>query len=426
MKADKILLLGASFATDNMGVGALTAGALTIVKKIHTGANISFLDYGVDSKVYDIEIEGQVVSVPLINLRFSKKIFLPNNIIRLLFLSVLLRLIGQNACKTLIERNIWLRVVCESDVAFAVSGGDSFSDIYGLGRFFYVSLPQLLLTILGKKLYLLPQSIGPFKGRLSKLVARFIMKRAEIIYCRDFGGIHEARTLLKVKDEEPKVRFSYDMGFVLESHKPQYVHLMGFENDRQCTKPLIGLNISGLLYMGGYNRRNMFQLKVNYKQLIDKIISFLIDVKKANILLIPHVFGYQDESDVTAIRAVYLRLKERYPNELYSVYGSYDQSEIKYIIGLCDLFIGSRMHACIAAISQSIPTVGIAYSQKFAGVFETINMGALVADPRLLTIDETIDKISTAFADRYAIGTHLKSILPGVRENVLNLLNEFR
>ena len=38
----------------------------------------------------------------------------------------------------------------------------------------------------------------------------------------------------------------------------------------------------------------------------------------------------------------------------------YDQHAIKSIIGRCDFFIGSRMHACIAALSQKIPTAAVA------------------------------------------------------------------
>ena len=57
-----------------------------------------------------------------------------------------------------------MKIISEVDIAVAVSGGDSFSDIYGLSRFFYVALPQLLITIMGKKLVFLPQTIGPLKG----------------------------------------------------------------------------------------------------------------------------------------------------------------------------------------------------------------------------------------------------------------------
>ena len=48
-----------------------------------------------------------------------------------------------------------------------------------------------------------------------------------------------------------------------------------------------------------------------------------------------------------------------------------------HIAGL-DVFIGSRMHATIAAFTAGVPTVPVAYSRKFAGFFGSLGYGALV------------------------------------------------
>ena len=362
--------------------------------------------------------------MPLVNLRFSKKLFLPNNVAYLLVLSALFKCVSSRMQEKMLARNRWLALICKADLAVAVSGGDSFSDIYGLGRFFYMSLPQILVTILGKRLLLLPQTIGPFKGRLSRLVAQFLMNRAEMIYSRDFEGVRESRKLLRQGIADSKVRFCYDMGFILEPRRPRDIDLIGLDQTRLGTKTLIGLNVSGLLYIGGYSGRNMFHLKVDYQELIQRMIGFLIEGKNANVLLVPHVFGDEAESDTVAVSTIFERLKDRYPDSLFCVNGLYDESEIKYIIGLCDFFIGSRMHACIAALSQSIPTVGIAYSQKFAGVLESIGTGHLVADPRQLTIEEILNIIDNVFAERKAIKSHLQEAMPKVRQDVLNVLAE--
>ena len=258
------------------------------------------------------------------------------------------------------------------------------------------------------------------------MIAKLLMHHAEIIYSRDIEGVREARLLLNLKDNDSKVRFCYDMGFVIEPHRPNHIDIIGIdENDLAlATRPLIGLNVSGLLLLGGYNKKNMFNLKVDYQELIDCIIKTLIEVNQVNILLVPHVFGNQEESDSFAVFAVYERLKDRYPDRLFCVRGLYDQNEIKYIIGRCDFFIGSRMHACIGALSQSIPAIGISYSQKFFGVFESIGVGYLIADPRHLTIEETLDIIGKALTEREEIKKHLLETIPEIKEKILNLVNE--
>ncbi|MEI6267288.1 MAG: polysaccharide pyruvyl transferase family protein [Methylococcaceae bacterium] len=426
MKKKKILLLGATFNTDNMGVGALADGALTILMKKYTDVELYFLDYGKESVTTNIDFKGKNILVPLVNLRFSWKIFLSNNVAYLFVMAILIKFVGKNLGKKLIEKNPWMKIISEADFAVAVSGGDSFSDIYGLSRFFYVSLPQLILTIMGKRLIFLPQTIGPLKGRLSKAIAKFLMGRAEVIYSRDIEGVHEAKLLLNLKDNDSKVRFCYDMGFVVEPRRPKHIDLIGInEKDLAlATRPLIGLNVSGLLLLGGYNKNNMFNLKVDYQELIDRIIKTLIEINQANILLVPHVFGKHEESDSLAVSTIYERLKDRYPDRLFCVRGLYDQNEIKYIIGRCDFFIGSRMHACIGALSQSIPAIGISYSRKFFGVFESIGVGYLIADPRELTIDETLNVIEKAFMDRKEIKKHLLNEMPEIKEKILNLFNE--
>ena len=72
------------------------------------------------------------------------------------------------------------------------------------------------------------------------------------------------------------------------------------------------------------------------------------------------------------------------PLTLRIVAAEYDQHEIKGVIGRCDFFIGSRMHACIAALSQGVPCVGVAYSMKFEGVFASVGMGEGVVDGRAM------------------------------------------
>ena len=54
-----------------------------------------------------------------------------------------------------------------------------------------------------------------------------------------------------------------------------------------------------------------------------------------------------------------------------------------------DIFIGSRMHATIAAISSGVVTIPIAYSRKFKGLFENVGYKYTI-DITRLSIEETI------------------------------------
>src|SRR5437899_10187636 len=173
-----------------MGVGALAEGTVRCISSVYPQAEIFLLNYGKISTVYTVTVAGRQVAIPLINMRFSWRFWLRNNIAFLLFVAALMKLLPVPALRRRwIAGNDCLRHLDESDLVVAISGGDSFSDIYGLERLLYVSLPQILALWFGKRLILLPQTLGPFTSRLAQAIARYIMRRAELVYSRDRAGV---------------------------------------------------------------------------------------------------------------------------------------------------------------------------------------------------------------------------------------------
>jgi colanic acid/amylovoran biosynthesis protein len=90
------------------------------------------------------------------------------------------------------------------------------------------------------------------------------------------------------------------------------------------------------------------------------------------------------------------------------------------VIGGCEFFIGSRMHACIAAISQCVPAVAVAYSEKFIGVMETAAIPSVVADARKLNIEEMLTYIGAQYDNREKLREHLDQAIPHVTQAVLH------
>ena len=106
------------------------------------------------------------------------------------------------------------------------------------------------------------------------------------------------------------------------------------------------------------------------------------------------------------------------------VTAEYDERRIKGVIGKCDFFIGSRMHSCIAALSQGIPCVGVAYSMKFKGVFETVGMGDWVVDGRTTNNDEAIRRILDLYAQRDAVRADLARQADAARSRLREVFAE--
>ncbi len=426
-KPKRFGLLGASFDTGNMGVAALAEASIKVILNRWPDAEVALLDSGRVVGEHRLRIGDKDLCIRELPIRFCMNIFLDNHFLVLCLYAFLFKVFRWEGFKRFCaRRNSSLRSIIQMDLVADITGGDSFSDIYGMRRFVLGFLRKWLMLFYGKPLVMLPQTYGPFKRTLAKTMAKYILRKSKVIYSRDKNSADYAKMLLGNQDSHGKVRFCPEVAFILDARRPEKIDIGILEDVRKKDTTLVGLNISGLLFNGGYTRNNMFGLKTDYRELIYAVIEMLLKNEKAVVLLIPHVFppiGCEVESDPDACLKVYEQLRQTYSSRIFLVKGEYDQGEIKYVIGLCDFFIGSRMHSCIAALSQYIPAVGIAYSKKFEGVFESIGLGHCVADARLLDKEEILSKISQLFAGRKEICERLKNTIPQVKEDVLSILD---
>lgn len=430
--AVNVCLLGASFETGNLGVNALAESSIKCVLAHWPDARVTLLGSSRTEGTHELHLFGKDVQVEKVPIRFCKNIFLPCHYGILALCAVFLRIFPfaglWGFCR---RRNRCMKVLLDAGLFIDISGGDSFSDIYGMRRLTLGFLIRLLPLILKKDLVMFPQTYGPFKRRLSKWMARYILKRSRTIYSRDQAGLDYVRGLLGPAVAEGKLRFSHDVAFLLDpqaSADPDIGELLTHRTD---TSVVVGFNVSGLIYYGGYTGGNEFGLNVDYRALVHRVAERLLEKGDVLLLLVPHVIPGGDfkgnvENDLNACLAVQEHLAKKYPGRVSVAQGRYDQCQIKYIIGLCDFFIGTRMHACIAALSQCIPAVGLAYSKKFAGVFETIGVEHLVVDLRSTKADDAVAAVDAAFQSRRSVVEHLEGTIPSVKQRVLRMLEDLQ
>jgi len=410
---------GSSLDVGNLGCCALTASFIKLVVDTKQNARIYLLYGNRTNGVQRLEVSGKMVEVSIVNYRLSPKSRINEHLFWILLLAVLQGIIRIRSVRNVfIRSNRWLRTLDKADFVGEIRGGDSFSDIYGLRRFFLGIIPCLIAVLMRKKLVLLPQTYGPFKSRIAKAIARLIMLRAHRIFARDRESMELARKLLGCKSKDKIIEFCPDIAFTLEASLPEEPDIQP-KLHRNNSAPLIGLNISGLLYVGGFTHDNMFGLKFNYKEFAHRMLERLMEHTNAHVLLVPHVYWGGVEGDELQIcRKLRESMDAKYADRLHLIMQEYDQSQIKGIIGLCDFFIGSRMHACIAALSQYIPTVGLAYSKKFRGVFQSIGAERFVIDMCEKESGDIIETVMSFFQRRNTISENLKDIIPEAQKQI--------
>jgi colanic acid/amylovoran biosynthesis protein len=353
------------------------------------------------------------MEVEIRNCRMSPRSAPSEHLFVILGLALLYRLRIQDPAR----RNRWLHSLLTAELIGEVRGGDSFSDIYGLRRFVEGCLPLLSAALMRCPYVMLPQTYGPFRSRIARELAAFLLRSATTILTRDRNC---ESTVLQLCGRAPK--FCPDVAFTLDAMEPVELPLVPNGLRLNGEDLVIGVNVSGLLYNGGYTGQNMFGLRSEYRSVIDQLVDGLLKSTSAKLLLVPHEFG--SEREVEACSAILQSAGSRNPGRVFMLTGPLTERELKWLIGRTDLFIGSRMHACIAALSQFVPAVGLAYSDKFLGVFESAGLRDTVIDLRNADASQVLEQSLWVLEKRLELRETLRALIPAVKHEVFQTFRE--
>ncbi|MGN0403519.1 MAG: polysaccharide pyruvyl transferase family protein [Acetatifactor sp.] len=245
-----------------------------------------------------------------------------------------------------------------ADLIVDFTMGDSFSDIYGIKRFVLDALVKTAAVRSSTPFLLGPQTYGPYGNSLVRKWARWILKRAYLVYARDEQSRKVAEEL-----SGREVILTTDVAFALPYEKQE----LGATD-----RVRVGFNPSGLLWAGGYTHDNQFGLTIDYQQYCWKICEWLSGNPRFEVFLIPHV-GTSDkgnggeENDCEVCRLI----QRKYP-EMKILDEINTPMDIKGYLAAMDVFIGARMHATIGAFSGGAATIPVSYSRKFEGLYGSL------------------------------------------------------
>lgn len=364
----RVTLIGFSSRSDNLGVGALTVAQVAILRDI----------------ARDL---GRAIEITIVDPRGPRRSYVTGPDIRIVDLSR----------NFLIAPGGYLALARRSALVIDIGAGDSFADIYSVGRLRLMFLMKALTHLAGTPLVLAPQTIGPFTRVWSKRLARASVRRCALVATRDAMSTQALRDL---GYRGPVVEAS-DVALCLPHDAPPPRAPGG--------PPRVGINVSGLLMNGGYTGRNEFGIALDYPALIRGLIAYF-QGQGAEVHLVAHVLreggvspdGRREiEDDYGAARD----LAATHPGTVLAPPFDTPSEAKGYIAGL-DFFMGARMHACIAAFSSGVPVVPMAYSRKFAGLFGSTGYGRTVdctADPAGIILE----RVRTAWEARAAVAVEV-------------------
>lgn len=328
----RIGLLWHSVNAPNLGVGALTIANIEIARRaarrIGRAAQFTVIGFGNEAESY---APPDVVACHTVNGQF------------------------------LLNRSGYLSVIDGLDCILDIGSGDSFSDIYGRKRFFYLWATKALALMRRKPLLLSPQTIGPFRKWGSATLAGAVVGRATLTVTRDRMSMKE---LLKIAPHASKLH-SVDVAFALP-----------FKRRRHSShKRRIGLNVSGMLFNEASRRLNSFGMSYDYADAVRQILHRLAEDETIEIELISHVVA--PDAPIDDDWAVARQLAVEFPSAIL-IEPFRSPIEAKSHIAGLDFLVSARMHACIAAFSAGVPFTALSYSRKFEGLFGMLEYPAIV------------------------------------------------
>ena len=243
-----------------------------------------------------------------------------------------------------------------------ISGGDILAD-YGEEAVRHYFFPIAVAKALRKPVYVFAQSISPYK---SNDVLRFCKKYLDSV---DLITVRERISYDYVKTVGIKAPcyLTADPAFHLNpSSETRLNEIMELEGIRDNARLKIGISVSETLTKWSDADHGDFLKSMSM------VCDSVIQKYQAQIIFVPHV-TYPDNphnDDRITGEKIYdlINLKDN----VHMINGDYSCSDLKAIIGKCDVFIGARTHATIASSSQLVPTLALAYSTKAFGIMSDV------------------------------------------------------
>ena len=411
----RICIFGAAPDTGNFGVSALLHSAIGGIARFAHGSEITVFDNGWGVREGSSRHQGERILHQAIGARLSRRYYRPESFFHMR-LSCMLGGLGNPGAKA----------ICEADAIWDISGGDSFGDLYGMQRWRSVMEPKRLALRNKKPLILLPQTYGPYRTPETREAAVDVLRKTRMAWARDKVSFETLKELLGTSFDRERHRPGVDMAFSLEPKEP-VAELSDFLKERLQSRerPLVGLNVSGLIY-NDVRAVQHYGLKVDYPILVRAILERFLRESEADVVLISHVMPRNNplESDLVAAQKLWNTLDPKDQERVHVLPPNYDARETKWILSQLDWFAGTRMHACIAALSSGVPTVGLAYSLKFEGVFGTCAQREASLELRELDNAQVLDALWASWNDRDATRKALAERVLGIQQRALEQLQE--
>jgi polysaccharide pyruvyl transferase WcaK-like protein len=267
--------------------------------------------------------------------------------------------------------------VSQADLVIC-GGGGLFQDDDSLLKMPYWAFRLIVLRLLTRRIVGFAIGAGPLGHPLSRVACRLALNTLDPITARD--GLAEA--VLQPLTRRP-VEIVPDPAFMLEAAPVSVATRLLVEAGVPLSKPIVGVAVrrwfhtaSNLIphkyaYRFGYARGRGEASMEKFRVCMTSALREVSAETGAHILFLP-TYNVRHEDDAAVCEAIGLQL----PPGSCTTLRLDDPALYKTVTGLVSVMLCGRMHPAILAASEGTPVIGLAYNQKFSGMFSLLGQEA--------------------------------------------------
>jgi colanic acid/amylovoran biosynthesis protein len=302
-----------------------------------------------------------------------------------------------------------LRAYFEADIVVSSAGNFLYSSGY-VGLAFLVSIYTMAYALLaGKPLYNMPQSIGPLRRRWEKRLMRWIVVRMPLFLVRE--AISQQQ-LEEIGAWHAGCRLVPDLAFALQpASRATGEQLLRRNGIVPGTGPLLGVT---LINWGA--QKLQFRGQQLYETSVAEAIRAFVGEQGGRCVLFAQVRGPSAvEDDLVPARRVRDMLCDL-GDAVVLVEDKVSPAELKAAYGCMDLFMGTRLHSNIFALSELVPALTIQYQPKTAGVLRLLGLEQWVILIEDASEERLRASLSRLWTERETVRAYLQQRLPPITE----------
>ena len=306
------------------------------------------------------------------------------------------------------QRNL-LEAYLEADMVVSTAGNFLYTSGW-LGLPFLLALFSMFFGWLaGKPLYTLPQTLGPITRKRELLLTKYVLSRMRIALVRDPIS---AEVWQKWQVQGPQWDLYPDLAFAFAENQGQAeakAWLAEFGVRGAPHEACLGVT---LINWGAQDQT--FSLQSVYEDAIEAAIRDFLQSHGSKVLLFAQVHGPTSaQDDLIPARRVLARLADL-RDQVVLVDRWVPPYVLKAAYGRMDLFLGTRLHSNIFALTEGVPVVAIGYQYKTRGIMRMLGLEPWVLDIGEVHREALVRLLHQAWVERDSTRVQMREVIPQI------------